>query len=53
MSVTWHVAPAGNGEAHWIEDCPCGPEVEIKTRVDGSDGVLIVHRAYEALEDVA
>lgn len=41
--IARHVVPTGELEAHWIEDCPCEPEIEIKTRDNGADGVVVVH----------
>ena len=45
-SVAYHVMPAGEGDGHFVEGCPWDPEIEIKTREDGRDGVVVVHRAF-------
>ncbi len=50
MTIARHVVPAGETEAHWVEACPCEPEIEIKTRGDGSDGVVVVHQRFDQEE---
>lgn len=46
-----HVVPVGDLVEHELSDgCVCGPRAERVTRVDGSDGWLVVHHSLDGRE---
>ncbi len=45
-----HTVPINDIMEHLLDDCPCGPTVEVLKRIDGSVGYHITHHSLDGRE---